>query len=291
MPTIVRFRLRLAGDARLRLENAPAQGWLLQLIHRHDPEWAERLHPVATSPTASGNDRAETSRRALYAVSPLLMPSEEALVGEANREERAYADSGPAQHQGVVHLRAGFADDAEAESLLRALPAEPPRLGAAPCHWERVPNVADLHDPDVLVCPWPYLAQAPPAPRLRVLFVTPTAFKRRGALHPLFETERVWAAWRDLWEAGAGAVPPFADELLESGEVPRVSAYRLETQTARLKGGLFIGAVGFVEWTWKATAPDEYRRAGAALAAVSDFLGTGAKAAMGMGQTRVQFLD
>ena len=292
MPTIVRFRLRLQDAARLRLSNMPAQGWLLELVHRHSPDWAQMLHPqVSTDASGSGE---ETARRASYTVGPLFEPTDAPLVGSGGVGERAIAGSDGSltlRAGTVVCIRVGFADDDRALALLNNLPGDPPPLRGVQCRWERQPVLSGPGEPDALVCPWEYLVQAPPAPRLRVSFVTPTAFKRRGALLPLFEPERLWAGWRDLWQNETGGVPPFADELLESGELPRVSAYQLETRPMSLKGGLFIGAVGFVEWTWKRDTPAERRQAVAALAAVADFLGTGAKTALGMGQTRCHFLD
>jgi len=273
MPTILRLRLIPHEDAPLRLEHGPAHGWFLALAGRCDPDWAAALH---------GRDE-----RHPYAVAPLHTPSHGSLAADDTLGDRALS-SGQVRRGQPLALRLALADDERARRLLAALPrlALPP-LGDAACRLERVPRFGP-DDPDVLHAPWAGLADAPAAERLRVSFETPTAFSRQGESLLLPEPARLLDSWRRAWRC-APALPAGAEAVTAEGL--RVTRYALRTEPLALKGGLRIGFVGVLELTWRPGTPAGTRRAFTALAGLADFLGTGAKTALGMGQTRVRVED
>jgi hypothetical protein len=312
VPTLLRFRLELITETKLLLQNGPAQGWFLKLVQHIDPEWAATLHSDHPS-----------SRRA-YTVSPLypitapLPPLADendplphfslnsAPTVERTRRlpfhsqvgDRGSENTFPVSVRGQVGFRVALADDDLAAAFCRALPDHLthhglPKLGSAPCRllssFALVDTALQDADHDTLFSSWETLAQAPPYTRLRLVFATPTTFKSQGDLLPRAEPERFWASWQSTWRDLAPFLPEnFA--LLEH-ELPRISAYQLETRSLSVKGGLFIGFVGWMELAWRPSAPPELRRAAAAVASVSDFFGTGAKTALGMGQTRCLFRE
>lgn len=295
MPSILRLRLIPRADVSLSLESGPAHGWFHALIAHYDAEWSAELHPPQT-PSPDESPRGKSLPPA-FALSPLYFPADtltqddadfgpRVLRAEAGRHGRKAAVVRAGQS---VALRLGVADDDRARWLCRTLAdnAELPPLGNVPCHLMRLPQLTG-DDPDARHVSWATLAAAPPPARLLVSFVTPTAFSHRGESLLLPEPERLLESWRRAWQRapalpeGADAIPP--DPL-------RITRYALRTEPLSLKGGLRIGFVGEMELTWGKGASLPTRQAVTALAGVADFLGTGAKTALGMGQTRVRFAE
>ena len=281
MPTILRLRLIPQDDVHLRLSNGPAQGWFLALAQRWDPAWADALHSPETTPPAQARPRHP------YALVPLHHAARAPLADEDTLNGSQLV-SGRLRHGEPLAVRISLADDERARRLLDALPhLSLPRLGTAPCRLARIPCPVDT-DPDWLHASWAMLADAPPAERLLIRFETPTMFSRAGESLVLPEPERLLDSWRQAW-CCAPALPEGAAGLTAEGL--RITQYDLHTEPMSLKGGLRIGFVGELELTWKPGTPPQTRRALTALAGLADFLGTGAKTAMGMGQTRVRVID
>lgn len=177
-----------------------------------------------------------------------------------------------------------FTDDERAGRFCQFLPAAPiPRLGAAPCLLARVPCPRP-DDPDRLHASWAQLADAPPARRLHLRFETPTFFSHQGEMRLLPEPARLWEGWRRAWQALAPALPLGADTLTLDGL--QIARYQLHTEAVPLKGGVWRGFVGEMALEWRKDVPPETRCTAAALAGIADFVGTGAKTMLGLGQTR-----
>ena len=284
MPTLLRFLLLPEKQVILRPDSAPTQGWFLKLVAQldtyRDDHWATELHPGGTAPSA----------RRGYSVSPLYAPENLPLWEEMalSRLDTTRDRTALLIHSGEpIALRVAVSDDARAAALCAALPSlELPRIGNTPCHLLALPN--PNNSTNVLTATWERLADAPPARRFLLRFATPTAFFSQGDLLPRAEPERMWGSWLRVWQDLAGFVPPDSASVLEY--LPRIAAYELHTETARLKGGLFIGFVGEMELSFRPDTPEPICRAAAAVASIADFFGTGAKTGLGMGQTRL-FLD
>ena len=222
------------------------------------------MRGISLSPLCDGASSAPLSEEAAAPLAPLL--SGRIIAGQP------------------LALRVAFADDERARQFCRCLPAVPiPRLGAAPCALARIPR-PHPEDPDVLFAPWARLADAPPASRLHLRFETPTFFSHQGEMRLLPEPDRLWEGWRRAWRTYAPALPLGADALTLDGL--RITRYQLHTEAVTLKGGLWRGFVGEMALEWREDTPPETRRAAAALAGISDFMGTGAKTMLGLGQTR-----
>jgi len=270
MPTILRLGLVPERDLILRPESGPAQGWLLALARSWDPSWAETLH--------GGNQRSP------YALSPLHYAARVPLATEDCLGSTRFA-SGLLRRGEPVSLRLSLTDDERARRFLEALPhLSLPALCGVPCRLARYPNPT-FADPDWLQASWAILADAPAADRLHVSFETPTAFSHRGQSLLILEPSQLLETWRRAWRY-APALPEGAEGLTPDGL--RITQYALHTEPLSLKGGLRIGFVGNLVLTWRNGTPAQTRRAFAALAGLADFLGTGAKTALGMGQTRVR---
>ena len=194
-------------------------------------------------------------------------------------------ESGHIRRGEPLALRLSLADDERAQRLLTALPGlSVPLLGGAPCRLARLPRAID-GDPDLLHASWAQLADAPPARRLHLRFETPTFFSHQGEMRLLPEPDRLWEGWRRAWEALAPALPLGADMLTLDGL--QITRYHLQTEAVPLKGGLWRGFVGEMDLEWRKDASPETRRTAAALAGIADFVGTGAKTMLGLGQTRL----
>ena len=282
MPTVLRLRLIPQQDAALHLEHAPAQGWFLALADACDPDWAKELHP------RDQNDRPD--RRA-YALSPLYRADDVPAHAEGDIGPRRALDTGHVRAGQPLTLRIGLPEDERAAWLCERLArlTRLPSLGTAPCRLDRAPRFAS-DDPDVVHRSWATLAQAQPAShRLGVLFATPTFFAAQGDMILLPDPDRLLWGWRRAWERFGPFLPEgaaaFSPENCASGL--RIARYELKTDRLPIKGGLRIGFSGWMEMEWRANVPDAARRAALALAGIADFLGTGAKTTMGMGQTRI----
>ncbi len=282
MPTLLRLRLLLGQDVILRPDNAPGQGWFLALLRQIDPLWANALH--------------ESGTRHPYSVSPLYAPAPCPLDMEhdfgASVLRPVLTKNGPPKlpllSGQTIALRIGFADDEEARRVCRALASGPvPPLGGAPCRLLHIPCWQD-GDPDCLFATWTMLADAPPARTLFVRFQTPTAFTNQGEIALFPEPAKVWESWQRAWQF-APEWPAGAETVSTDGL--RVARYDLRTEAMPLKGGMARGFVGTLELEWKRDVPPDVRRAACALAGIADFLGTGRKTMMGMGQTQFRVLD
>lgn len=274
MPTLLRLRLIPQQNCALHLGNAPAHGWFHALAAGIDPDWQRRLHQangvraVALSPLCSGTPP-PLADEADVPLSPLL--SDRITAGQP------------------LALRVAFLDDEQARLFCLRLPTAPiPRLGAAPCLLARVPH---LHpqDPDVVCVSWAQLADAPPARRLHLHFLTPTFFAHQGEMRLLPDPEQLWQGWLRAWQTHAPALPLGTDTLTLDGL--RISHYQLHTEAFTLKRGLWRGFLGEMALEWHKDVPPETRRAAAALAGIADFAGTGAKTMLGLGQTRFTVED
>lgn len=297
MPSVLRLRLIPRADVSLPLESGPAHGWFHALIAHTDPEWSAELHPPET-PSPDGE--LESRRKSLpppFTLSPLYLPSDTLTQDDRDFGPRVLRAEGGRHGRKATVLRAGqpvalrlgLADDDRARWLCRTLAdsADLPPLGNSPCHLMRLPRLA-ADDPDARHASWATLAAAPPPARLHVAFVTPTAFSHRGESLLLPEPERLLESWRRAWQR-APALPEGAEEI--PPDTLRITRYALHTEPLSLKGGLRIGFVGEMELTWRKDTSAQTRCAVTALAGLADFLGTGAKTALGMGQTRVRFND
>ena len=281
MPTLLRFLLQPERPAILRQDSVPTQGWFLKLVSELDAHlgdhWAAELHP---------GENAASARRG-YTVSPLYVPENLPLWEEialpslrTTRDHTALL----IRPDEPIALRVAVSDDIRAAALCAALSSlELPHIGSTPCRLIVPPMPGD--STNALTATWERLANAPPARRFLLRFTTPTAFISQGDLLPRAEPERMWSSWLRIWQDLAGFLPPDVESLVEC--LPRIAAYDLHTETARLKGGLFIGFVGAMELSFRPNTPDHICRAAAAIASVADFFGTGAKTGLGMGQTRL----
>lgn len=270
IPAILRLHLIPQHDVTLKPENGPAQGWFLALARAWDPAWAKALHGGY--------------RRPSYSLSPLYRAAAASLADEDCVDASLFADGCLRQGE-RVSLRLSLADDEQARRLLAALPhLRLPLLGDTHCRLARIPySIAE--DPDWLYAPWTALADAPPARRLHISFETPTTFSHQGESRLLPDPAHLLASWRAAWQY-APALPAGASGVTVDGL--RVTNYSLHTEPLSLKGGLRIGFVGNMELTWRSGTSLETRRTFAVLAGLAKFLGTGAKTALGMGQTRVR---
>lgn len=267
MPTVVRLRLIPEEDVCLRLDRAPAQGWFLALAASYDAAWAAALH--------------RPNERHPYAVSPLYQAGQ-ASLWEADTIRR-WLTVDRCTGGRALGLRISLADDTRAAGLLAALPhLALPHLGTAPCRLVRSPTLA-TDDPDILQVSWASLAAAPAAEMLRVSFETPTAVSHKGGSRAGLTAAHLLESWRDAWAwapelerpAGLAALTP-EDLWVDNAD--------LWEDSLLIKNGWREGFVGEIEIRPRA----DTRRVVTALAGVADFFGTGAKTAMGMGQTRVR---
>lgn len=310
MPTVVRLRLIPEEDVCLRLDRAPAQGWFLALAKASGLTDAQGLPPTpGETPDAGEGSWSDALHRdnvrQPYAVSPLYQagraslweddtirrwltegppPRPEFAPARANREENATVRIPRGRR---LALRISLADDQRAQGLLKALPSLIlPRLGAALCRLERFPTLAP-DDPDTLQASWAALANAPAAERLRVSFETPTAAGHDGGSRPRLTAAQLLKSWQEAWRlAPEPERPPGVAGL--TPEDLWVDDAGLWKESLLIKGGRREGFVGEVEIGPQEGAEADTRRAVTALVGVADFFGTGAKTAMGMGQTRVR---
>ena len=294
IPTILRLRLIPQKDTFLCPENGPAHGWFHALIAECNPKWSAELHSPE-EPPAVPSPRVE-SLPPPFTLSPLYSPTSTLseddaclhhLVLQPDREQRGRKTISIHAGQPLA-LRLALADDERARWLLSALPGlRLPLLANAACRLERFPRLM-VNDPDVRQVTWATLAGISCAQRLKLSFETPTGFSHKGESLLLPEPARMLESWRRAWKR-APAMPEGADAI--SPDALRVTSYALHTEPLSLKGGVRIGFVGDIELTFRKDTPPEMRRAVTALASIADFLGTGAKTTLGMGQTRLHIID
>jgi hypothetical protein len=264
MPCVIYFPIVVEGPLPERMEDA-TQGWFLALTSLIDEEWNTSLHkPNETRPYSL----------AARAAPPPPTP------GPGGRRPSAW--------RSAVEVRLGVADDGHARDLLSRLGRlDLPDLDGAPTRLARLPSL-DRGDPDVRFCSWDQLTDAPSSARISVSFETPTTFSRRGVSLPLLTEERLVASWSRSWSFAPMMPKGIGDIDLQA---LRVTRFDLRSEPMSVKGGIRIGAVGGIEFTWDRAASPEMRRSFAALVSIADFLGTGAKTTLGMGQTRVSLSD
>jgi CRISPR/Cas system endoribonuclease Cas6 (RAMP superfamily) len=275
MPTLLHLHLRSQREALLSSDSAPAQGWFLALLNQIDPEIAEEMHVP--------------DRPRQYAVAPFYLP---AFEGNKNEEQEGATLHCPEKvrvGQEVV-LRVGLADEALAQRIVRAVQSgiELPRLAGAPCEWSRGSEERASLKPESQEIPWVALASSPPAQQLRLAFVTPTFFSSKGEDLLFPEPRRLWESWRRSWDTWSQGKLPLPDSTPEGNL--RVARYQLQTRALRIKGGLQRGFVGELDLEWTAKATSEERQVLAALATLANLTGTGARTALGLGQTRTTLL-
>jgi CRISPR-associated endoribonuclease Cas6 len=283
VPVEITLRVTPLQKVRLRPYQSPAQGFFLALIRSIDPDWSQALHDGQSVPDSG-------MRRPAYTVAPLhFAPRTEGEHPTLLHLAEEWLRAGE-----TVCVRVGLASDIEGARLLQALTrlTDLPRLGGAPCRLERIPRPLP-DDPDVLHFDWQVLAEVPAARRLRFDFLTPTTFKSQGQYIPRCEPERLWASWAQAWKAFA---PKSLCDALCPAQItdiilPHLAAYDLHTETFAIEKDTITGFVGWAEFTFRPGAPEADRHKASALATVADFLGTGAKCSMGLGQTRCTLLD
>ena len=130
------------------------------------------------------------------------------------------------------------------------------------------------------------LSQALPQRRIDIRFFSPTVFRSGGRRNVLFPEPRVlfgsylvkWHTFSPL-KLGNG-LPDLADKGM------RISQYRLETKALQFATHQEIGFDGGCAIEIADEVPDDAVRVFNALADFAFYCGTGAKTAMGMGQTR-----
>ena len=129
------------------------------------------------------------------------------------------------------------------------------------------------------------LGAAEPSPWLNLEFATPTTFHSAGKHLPFPLSGLVFDHWLSKWNKFAPLslhpdVKRFAEECLA------VSRYQLRSRVVRFGPATFIGFVG--RCSFRALNRDPYwLRLLHTLAAYAFYCGTGHKATMGLGQTRV----
>jgi hypothetical protein len=273
MPTLLRLVLVPGASISLATDRAPAQGWFLSLVARIDPDAAAALHKPAAPRT--------------YTVSPLHRPTGIPIRDE-HQESRTPLELPDRTHPGEpLAIRCALADDNLAQHLLDRLPSvELPRLNGHPVQLARCP-ASTTDDPDVLPVAWPALAAAPPARRLRIVFATPTVFASQGEDILFPDPARLFDSWRRAWDNWSAGAVPLPEAIVPR---PRVSRYRLNTEAIALKGGLQRGFVGELECAFPPDTDETTRRVAVALAGLANLSGTGARTALGMGQTRAMSL-
>jgi|GEM_PF-6241556 len=129
-----------------------------------------------------------------------------------------------------------------------------------------------------------------PVDSLRLEWLTPTVFRVDGQDLCWPETRLVLRSWQQRWSTTSPVPLPFTDpEALAS--VISWSGYDLVSR--RIQGGHVqaTGATGRVDWHVRPGTSEAWRREIHWLARWGSWVGTGAKTAHGLGQTRVTVLE
>lgn len=132
------------------------------------------------------------------------------------------------------------------------------------------------------------LSQALPQRRIDIRFFSPTVFRSGGRRNVLFPEPRVlFSSYLAKWQSFSPL--ELSNGLLELADKgTRISQYRLETKILHFANYKEIGFEGECVIEIAQEVPEDAARALNALADFSFYCGTGAKTAMGMGQTRRQ---
>lgn len=163
------------------------------------------------------------------------------------------------------------------------------------------PDVIELRNAPLRVVKWS-IAQAPttyaqlfetecpPAPKVALNFVSPTAFRRKGHHLPLPLPTNVFHSYLRRWNDFSG--DPFDQEEYLSWVDESVVVVRHQIQSMKVvagKRGAVTGFVGAVEFglARAAEAEVDYKQLFVALGQLAPYCGTGHKTTFGLGQTRL----
>ncbi len=150
--------------------------------------------------------------------------------------------------------------------------------------------------PGPLDLPWTWSERArereqiDPVDVLRLDWLTPTVFRVDGQDLCWPDTRLVLRSWQQRWTS-TSPVPLFFEDPDALASVITWCAYDLTSR--RIQGGHVqaTGATGHVEWRIRPGTPEAWRREIHWLARWGAWVGTGAKTAHGLGQTRVTVLQ
>lgn len=115
---------------------------------------------------------------------------------------------------------------------------------------------------------------------IQLEFLSPTSFKQAGNIQPFPLPELVFGSLWRRWQTFA----PQHLQLPAFDWIGWVSAYNLQTEVVKLKGGIEIGAQG---WANYQLSNVEQTQAATTLSRFAQFAGIGRKTTMGMGQAQL----
>lgn len=320
MPTVLRLILLPHDAAVLRTAAAPAHGWFLNLIRLVQQRFGPDGRLPAGGDLHSEQTRGSNRQPRPYSLSPFFSPhrlrllEDDALPLAGRIADGARFEVRPGE---PLALRVAFLDDHYAARLIPYLweanavlyPMSLPRLGhdprfqteqegsvggaepGAPCTLLTLPAF-DGH-PDRHHLPWDELLSAPPVPRLTLAWETLAAFHREGADLVRAEPHLLLADWQEKWSDLAARHGGDAAGIVEAPVVrsPERLAWAdrsLIPGEVTIKRGTHPGYRGGAILEWRAGATDADRAAAHALARFATLAGTGAKTALGLGQTRLR---
>ncbi len=128
------------------------------------------------------------------------------------------------------------------------------------------------------------LAEAQPETVITLEFITPTSFKGDGIQTLFPEPRLVFSSLLRRWNAFSDIMIP--EEYIEAFPSIKVSNYSLRTELVHFSRYKIIGFKGRIEYRLPQKSAEPFQKAVNALADFAFYAGTGAKTAMGMGQTR-----
>lgn len=260
--------LSLAGDEPAELPRdlgRASHASLLRAIGARDPALAERMHAGdGLKPFTCSNVMGGRRRAGVLVVAPgdALWLRYTGLTAEVSAGLATLAAAPPAE----VELD-GRAFRVTGATLDPAVHARASQIGY-----------------EALSAPY-LLARRPPAARITLRFVSPTAFRAKGQNLPLPLPASVFGSLADRWNAFAPIALP--DELRRfAEECMAVSRFHARTRMLRGKqGGVQIGFVGSVRFS--ATNRDRYWLSLInVLADFAVYAGVGYQTTQGMGQAR-----
>jgi len=173
-----------------------------------------------------------------------------------------------------------------ARSVLEHDPAEPMRVGEASFDLVRLATTPTESRLAACTSFKALLQEAEPSPTIGLRFLTPTTFRSGGRRNVIFpEPGLLFRSYLARWNALS---PERLPESLGEVASERLFIARYALRTAMLDFGSYseAGFVGSCEVRAQEGTPAEALCAFQALASLAFFAGTGAKTAMGMGQTR-----
>jgi CRISPR-associated endoribonuclease Cas6 len=128
------------------------------------------------------------------------------------------------------------------------------------------------------------LKSARPETKIILEFLSPTSFRRSGVQILFPEPRLVFSSLLKRWNTFSETKLP--EEYAEGFASIKVSNYNLHTELVQFSKYKIIGFKGRIEYELPQEFPEPCRQAVNALADFAFYAGTGAKTAMGMGQTK-----